>query len=247
MAKLSKDWEAGTLHPRESIVGTGNLAAVNAEVVIDCHGSQTVSIDLRGTFSLTFEVNGTVDGTNWALVPVKIITGGPFLASVAGTAAGTWYGFSSRFRKLRVRCTAYTSGTAAVALVAGTGYVDSYVDGVTPSLGTITAAAGAAATLTLASPGAGLRHYITYLRIVRYAAAVLTPSATPVIVTTTNLPGTLAFTMPADAAAIGTVFTYQEDFANPIMAVAQATATTVVCPATTGVIWRVTAGFFSAP
>jgi hypothetical protein len=51
----------------------------------------------------------------------------------------------------------------------------------------------------------------------------------------------------ADAALQGTTFTLREDFAYPIAASAQATATTIVCPATANVIWRVTAGFYVAP
>jgi hypothetical protein len=66
-------------------------------------------------------------------------------------------------------------------------------------------------------------------------------------VTTTNLPGTLAFSFPADAAAQGTVDRWREDFAYPIASNAQNAATTIVCPATTNVIWRITAGFYVAP
>jgi hypothetical protein len=117
----------------------------------------------------------------------------------------------------------------------------------TPLLGTITAAVSTAATLTLASPGAGLRHYITYLRIVKFASTALTAAAAPVVVTTTNIPGSLAFTLPADAAPQGSVFAYQEDFSYPLATSAQNTATTIVAPLTTGVIWRITAGYYVAP
>lgn len=66
-------------------------------------------------------------------------------------------------------------------------------------------------------------------------------------ITTTNLPGSLAFSFEADAALAGTLARYREDFAYPIAAAAQNVATTIVCPATTGVIWRITAGFYVAP
>jgi len=122
-----------------------------------------------------------------------------------------------------------------------------FAGAVTTGIGTATGASGAVVTLTLTSPGAGLRHYVTYVSINRYAAALLTASATPVVVTTTNFPGALAFTFPADAAALGTLFQLQEDFTYPIASSALATNTTIVCPATTGVIWRVSAGFYVAP
>ena len=53
--------------------------------------------------------------------------------------------------------------------------------------------------------------------------------------------------LPADAAAQGTTYSYQEDFAYPIAASAQNTATTIVAPATTAIIWRVSAGFYLNP
>jgi 3-polyprenyl-4-hydroxybenzoate decarboxylase len=118
---------------------------------------------------------------------------------------------------------------------------------VTPLLVTATGAAGAAVTLSLPTPGAGLRQYITYLSINRSASAALTAGATPTVVTTTNIPGALAFTFGADAAPQGTDKIIREDFTYPLAATAQATATTIVCPATTGVIWRVTAGYYVAP
>lgn len=49
------------------------------------------------------------------------------------------------------------------------------------------------------------------------------------------------------AAAQGSIDRWREDFAYPIAASAQNAATTIVCPATTNVIWRVTAGYYVAP
>lgn len=249
MAKLSKDLEAGNLHPRETLFGAGTLGALNAEVVISCDGCATVAVDLRGTFSLTAEVAGTVDGTNWIVIPVRPQTGGVMVAAIAGTAAGVWMAACAGFDKVRVRVTAYTSGAATAVLAASNGLFDDFAKngGCTSLIGTAVGAAAAAVTLTLAAPGAGLRHYLTYLSINRFAAAVLTAAAAPVTVTTTNLPGSLAFSFPADAAALGTIDRWREDFAFPIMSSAQNAATTIVCPATTGVIWRVTAGYYVAP
>jgi hypothetical protein len=250
MAKLSKDINAGNLHPRESLFITGNLGALNAEVIVDADGSSSVTLDLRGTFNLTVEVSGTIDGTNWTLIPLRPINTAAvqYVAAVAGSALGVWAGKCAPYRRVRARVTAYTSGTAIATLLTDTAPLDDSLQGmVTPQLTTAVGAAGAAVTLTIAAPGAGLRQYLTYLRIVRYATVVLTANATPVTITTTNIPGTLAFTFPADAAAVGTVFTYQEDFAYPLATSAQNTTVTIVCPVTTGVIWRVTAGHYVAP
>ena len=238
------------LHPREDLFIKGTLSSLNAEVIVACDGSGTVSLDLRGTFSMTVEVSGTVDGTNWLLIPMRPINlaSVAFVAAIVGTAQGAWIGACAGYSQIRARVTAYTSGAATATLSASLGEVDWQRSGiVTSGLGTITAAAGVAATLTLASPGAGLRHYLTYVRIARFATAPMTAAATPVLVTTTNLPGTLVFSIQADAALQGQIFAIQEDFNYPIAANAQATATTIVAPATPNAIWRITAGFYVAP
>lgn len=250
MAKISTDLRSGVLHPREALSGAGTLGGINAEIFADCDGCGTVVLDLRGTFSLTVEVAGTIDGTNWTPIPVRPVNQAAlsYVAAVAGTAAGVWVGSCGGFRRVRARVTAYVSGSATATLMANLSLVDQSLSGqVTSGIGTAVGAAGAAVTLTLTSPGAGLRHYLTYLAINRFASALLTAAAAPVTVTTTNLPGSLAFSFAADAAAQGTLDRWREDFTYPIATSAQNTATTIVCPTTTGVIWRVTAGFYVAP
>ena len=249
MAKLSRDLASTTLHPREDIFTTALLASVNSEIIIPTDGSSTVSLDLRGTFSLTIEVAGTVDGVNWTPIPVRPVNQAATLwvAAVVGTVQGLWAGPCAGYRQVRARCTAYTSGSATTTLAASNG-TSTYVSApITPTLVTTVGAAAAAVTLTLPAPGAGLRQYVTYLSINRFATALLTAGATPVTVTTTNLPGSLAFSFAADAAAAGTLDRWREDFSFPLVSSAQNTATTFVCPATTGVIWRVTAGYYIAP
>lgn len=241
---------APLLHPRENLFITGNLSAANTEIVADCDGCASVMMDLRGTFSGTMEVAGTVDGTNWIPIPLRPVNQASklWVATVVGTTQGLWAGECSGFRRVRARCTAFTSGTFVVTLSASLAAMDRMAESmVTPNLVTILGTAAAITTLTLPAPGAGLRHYITYLSINRFATALLTAQAAPVAVTTTNLPGTLAFSVPAEAAAQGTLDRWREDFAFPLAASAQNAATTIVCPATTAVQWRMTAGFYVAP
>lgn len=247
--KISRDLATGTLHPREALFAGGTLGALNAEILTPADGCGVVSLDLRGTFNLTVEVSGTVDGANWFLIPVRNEAGGPWLAAVVGSVAGVWKGTCVGYKTVRARVSAYTSGAATATLLASTSVLDDFAarGGVTTGIGTTVGASGAAVTLTLAAPGAGLRHYLTYLSINRFAAALLTAAAAPVTVTTTNLPGSLAFSFPAEAAPQGTMDRWREDFAYPIQSNAQNTATTIICPVTANVIWRVTAGFFVSP
>jgi hypothetical protein len=109
-----------------------------------------------------------------------------------------------------------------------------------------TGTAGAAVTLTIPAGAAGVFNYLCYLQIVKFAAALLTAAATPVLVTTTGMTGTPTFSFSADAAAQGTEQEQKYEGHDPIVGSAAATTLTVVCPATTGVIWRVNATYFQA-
>lgn len=96
---------------------------------------------------------------------------------------------------------------------------------------------GAAVTATLPAV-VGKFHNITHISILAYSTAARTGNATPITVTTTNLSGSPAFTF-ATAAAIGTTDIQKMEPDEPIRSLTANTATTIVCPATTGVIWRI--------
>lgn len=102
-------------------------------------------------------------------------------------------------------------------------------------------ASGAGVTLTI--PAGTYATYLSYLQVVAYAAAATVGAAAPVTVTTTNAGG-LAFTFPT-ALAIGTTAEQKYEGHAPLKG-APATAITIVCPATTGIIWRVNAGYFQS-
>jgi hypothetical protein len=249
MAKISKDLSAGTLHPRELLYLAGTLGSAGAEIIIPADGSASIALDLRGTFNLSVEVSGTVDGTNWTPIPVRPVNQASvaYVPAVAGSAAGLWVGSALGFKQVKARCTAYTSGAAAAVISATNAPLDQSLSGTSITANTATGASGAAVTLTIANPGAGLRNYLTFVEITRFAAAVLTAAAAPVVVNSSNLPNALAWSLPADAAALGTQFVLREDFNYPLASSAQGAATTIIAPLTAGVIWRLSAGYFVAP
>ncbi len=249
MAKLSKDLSVGALHPRETLFASGTMALLNSEIALPADGCATIIFDIRGTFNLEFIIEASVDNVNWQAIAVRPVNGFPSYAlRVAGSTPGTWTGSIAGFRFARARCNAFTSGAGICILCANGAPLDqSLVGTATTAIATTLGTAGAAATLTLNAPSSGLRHYLTYLSISRFASATLTAAATPVTITTGNLPGALAFTLAADALQLGQRDPWREDFAFPIAASAQGTATTIICPATVGVIWRVTAGCYVAP
>lgn len=110
----------------------------------------------------------------------------------------------------------------------------------------VTGATGAAVTATLPAV-VGQFHYITLLEIHKYFTVANAASATPLVVTTTNLPGSLAFTFGQPAGAIGVTDERVYGPNSPLKSSVANTATTIVCPATTGIIWRVNVFYFAAP
>jgi hypothetical protein len=109
----------------------------------------------------------------------------------------------------------------------------------------VTGTAGTGVALTATLPlVASQFHYISSIEIMAYSTAARTGGATPIIVTTTNLPGNPAWTF-ATAAAIGTTDTKFFTYNSPVKSAVVGTATTIVCPATTGVIWRINVNYFT--
>ena len=106
----------------------------------------------------------------------------------------------------------------------------------------VTGASGAAVTATLPAVASNF-HYISVIHITKYAVAAITGSATPIVVTTTNMSGPLAWTFDT-AAAIGTSLDRFYSFEQPLKSATVNTATTIVCPATTSVIWRINVHYY---
>lgn len=249
MTQLTGNLPANLLPGREAIINTGSLAALNATVECVAQGSATVALAVSGTYVGTIALEGTMDGANWDPIPIKPRgAAGIYLLTLASAATGRWVGPGGGFSRIRARMTAWTSGTATVALLADTAETvqEMFMKPADQSI-TATGADAAAVTLTVPAPGANLFQHISRLIIQRFATALLTAAAAPVVVTTTNLPGSRAFTFPADAAAQGSLVSEIVQGTVPLRASAANTAVTIVCPATTGVIWRVTADYYNAP
>lgn len=246
---------------RERREASGTLAALNSEIVIDVNGDESALVYVQSTaFIGTLEFTGSSDATGALFYPVPAY---PFSPGCAGgtippagqpllldalVAANTVRVYSvpvGQLRKLRVRTSAYTSGAADVTITAeAQGPLNTAIEA-KPStlLVTATAAVGVAVTATIPAV-AGLRHILDFVKVTRSATAALTASATPVLVTTTNLPGSPALTFGQDVGGIGVDKPDGWDFGSSGLAASVLGAnTTVVCPAYVGVIWRVTVGY----
>jgi len=103
---------------------------------------------------------------------------------------------------------------------------------------TATGATNAAVTLTIPAAGVGLFHYIDRIEIYRVATAALAGTAA-LITTTTNLPGSLAWSFGNAMAAGGTSNDYGATFSVPLKSSVANTDTTIVMPAPgLNVLWR---------
>lgn len=238
-----------------------NLSAVNAavELPLDGDNSVTIMIDGTGTLNCTYVVEGRADDANW--YPLMCFPYAP--GSVGGTLPQPGQPLYTEavnaavvdrllcagvggMRSVRVRLSAYTGGNALVTINADTcESLSPYVRNQKAATLMVTATAAVSTAVTATLPAVtGLRHYVDRISVVRSATAALTASATPVVVTTTNLPGTPALTFGADAGGIGVDQERIFEFGGAgIAASAVGTATTVVCPLWTGVIWRVNVAY----
>jgi hypothetical protein len=255
MSVLKND--AGTVVPiRERRSTSGTIGALNAEVILTLNGDTNALVFVTSSsFIGTLEFTGLADASaGYMSIPAYPfavgcvggtipLAGQPLLID-ALVAANTQRVYSvpvGQLRALRVRASAYTSGNCVVTVTSDTNDpLNTAIDG-KPStlLVTATAATGVAATATLPAV-TGLRHIVDFISVTRSATALLTAGATPTVVTTTNLPGSPALTFGADAATQGTDKVAVLDFGSTGMAAtALGTATTVVCPLVTGVIWRI--------
>lgn len=227
------------------------LAALNAEAVIDVQGKAVVMTDVRSAaFVGTIVFEGTIDGTNYVAVPAINILTNAFISLLtgAGVVAGTPIAITSTgFRRIRVRVSAYTSGNITVSMRGSS--ADFLISNVFMPVLSISAtgAAAAAVTLTIPAPAAGLFNYITSIDITRNATAALAGTAT-LVVTTTNLPGSLAWSVGNAMLAGGTQIDVNKDFTQPLKATTAATAVTIVAPAPgAAVLWRLNANYYAGP
>jgi hypothetical protein len=247
---------------RERRESFASLAALNAEVVHDVNGDEAAMIYILGggaTLNATFEITGSADGINFhpviAFPMTTMCQGGTIplaaqpLLTEAVNAANVIRCYAvnvGQLKKLRLRLSVYTGGACDVQ-INSEAQASIHPNAAAQKAATLfVSATGAVSVATTATLPAvtGMRHYIDFVKVTRSATAALTASATPVLVTTTNLPGAPVLTFGSDAGGIGIDKDVFLDFgASGLAATALGTATTIVCPIYTGVIWRVNVAY----
>lgn len=253
-------------HGGNGVLLTGTPTALSFIALPIPGGESAWAVQLTGTFgggTVWFETSAdatTSTNGNWTTLSMRTIGTNTTVIADSTTIAGLFRGNTSGMTYLRVRITGATTPSVAVVLRAsnapgplalnaalpfGTNRIGEVALRAADLAITVTAATGVGATLTLPAPAAGQFHYITGLYLLIYSTAARTGTATPILVTTTNIPGGRSFLF-GTAATIGTVERLFEDFALPIKVLAAATATTLVAPIVTGGIWRLTATYYTA-
>jgi hypothetical protein len=121
------------------------------------------------------------------------------------------------------------------------------ISGCTTQIVTTIGSANAVTTLTLPAAGAGLSHYITRIEIVRINPTItaVAAAASLLAITTTNLPGSVAWSLGNAIAAGAHDKIVDMTLESPIKSSAANTNTTIVTPAGgAGVQFRVTVYYF---
>lgn len=252
-------------------VNVGNFPSGFQAQVINFPATQAVSgtfwpatQPISGAVSVSnFPVTQPVSGTFWqATQPVSLaasvaVTGAFFQATqpVSATALPLPTGASTEATLALIK--AKTDNLdVALSTRAVTGLTDAQLRAsavpvsvaALPSTLVISTTAAVNTALTASLPAvAGQFHYITSIQITKLYAVVGVASGAGIIVTSTNLPGSPAFTTEQLASAAGTA-TRVVDLnltGNPLKSSVANTATTIVCPQQLQTIWRINVTYYT--
>lgn len=265
----------GTITATDAVVaapaGAGALVSgastTGSYFAAPCPGGDSAwNVQVTGLTSGTLYFEESLDSTNgvngnWIAVNGRQSGIVNTVVGFSTTTNGHFRGNTSGALYFRVRAAGALTGTPAIVVRMSAGVGAIFLNSSTPAgtnqIGTIgeqrastlavtaTAAAATIATASLPAAGAGLFHYITSIQISLYSSVARTGAAAPWVVTTTNLPGSLAWTF-STAGAVGANETQTLTPTTPLKASAANTITTVAGPAATGGIWRITVTYFTA-
>lgn len=130
----ASDWPLPLSSDRVST--NGSLGSLNATVTLSCAGVGVVGVGLRGTFTATVTFERTTDGTTWGSL-ISYPEQGNTTPSASTSSVGVWFLPCAGYLSVRLRVSAYTSGTISYDLVGNsTPRVDPIIvggyDGTTP-------------------------------------------------------------------------------------------------------------------
>lgn len=247
-------WQAtqpvsGTFWPATQPV-SGSVSISNFPTSQSVYVTNPTTTTITGTVPVSGSFWQTTQPVSIASMPTTPVTGSFFQATQPVSVAsmpttpvtGTFF---------------QATQPVSIASMPSTPVTGTFWQATQPVSGTVTAAPQAA-TLSVSSAGvagsaitasvpavASSFHYITLIEITAYTTVARVGGVTPVTVTTSNLPGSPSYTF-ASAAAVGSTDVKTYVFNQPFKSTSSNTASTIVCPATASVIWRVNIYYYAA-
>lgn len=109
------------------VVSTGNLTALNTTVTINPNGAYTCGGQILGTWVGTITAEGTIDGVNWFTVRTANKSTNDIIQTYTANDAFEFYSVAGCV-SLRLRMSAYTSGTANIVLTCTSLATDAFLN-----------------------------------------------------------------------------------------------------------------------
>lgn len=231
----------------------GTISALNGEVALAVNGDSNATVSITTTAAaLTYTIEGSYDGINYVSLPAYILQSAgavfatapvnPVLLEAVTAACTRVFSLSiAGVRNIRVRASAFTSGSINVSITTDTcSNASPFVETLEGNVGSsVTGLVGATASIVIPAV-AGLRIYVSNIVVTRIASTVLVAAAAPVAVSITNLTNIASLSFGQDAAPIGSdkVVTLTAQ-AGYIAASAVGASVTVTAPVYAGAIWRI--------
>lgn len=102
-----------------NLTATGSLTAAATSITItSAPGVGSAIVQITGTWVATVQFEGSADGANFFALNAQPVVGGAFVTS--STANGQWLVGVAGCAQVRARCSAFTSGTIVITLIAST-------------------------------------------------------------------------------------------------------------------------------
>lgn len=92
---------------------SGTIIAAQGAVTLPTGDQGTVACQVTGTWSATLTFEGTVDNTTWVTIKANALASDTLVTTTTGNGV---FVMGAGLTAVRVRCSAYTSGTATVTL-----------------------------------------------------------------------------------------------------------------------------------
>ena len=99
---------------QQSKIKNGTITNAKKGVPLLIDGQSIVGIQITGTFVATLAFEGSLDGTNWVSLFFKTPSGDE---ASSATAAGIFTGSVAGLKHVRVKASAYTSGSAVITII----------------------------------------------------------------------------------------------------------------------------------